>query len=79
MYPGVCFSPEKHALFNDISKDNNNAGIETKRFRSSETNEYVIVNDFSSVKKTELDFERRILRENHLQVNRSSMNVRFMT
>ena len=63
MYPGVCFSPEKHALFNDISKDNNNAGIETKRFRSSETNEYVIINDFSSVKKTELDFESKILRE----------------
>ena len=28
MYQGVCFSPEKHALFNDISKGDNNTGIE---------------------------------------------------
>ena len=40
MYRGVCFSPEKHALFNDISKDDNNTGIEIKRFRSSENNEH---------------------------------------
>ena len=52
MYRGVCFSPEKHALFNDISKDDNNTGIEIKRFRSSENNEDIIINDFSSVKKT---------------------------
>ena len=37
MYRGVCFSPEKHALFNYISKDDNNTGIEIKRFQSSET------------------------------------------
>ena len=52
MYRGVCFSPEKHALFNDISKDDNNTGIESKRFQSSVSNEDIIVNDFSSVKKT---------------------------
>ena len=52
MYRGVCFSPEKHALFNDISKDDNNTGIKIKRFRSSENNEDIIINDFSSVKKT---------------------------
>ena len=32
MFRGVCFSPEKHALFNDISKDGNNTGMEIKRF-----------------------------------------------
>ena len=32
MYWGVCFSSEKHALFNDISKDNNNIGIEINSF-----------------------------------------------
>ena len=41
------FSPEKHALFNDISKDDSNTGIEIKRFQSSENNEDIIVNDFS--------------------------------
>ena len=55
---GVCFSPEKHALFNDISKDDNNTGIEIKQFGSSESNEDIIVNDFSSVKK-QLNFERK--------------------
>ena len=32
IYRGVCFSPEKHAFFNDISNDDNNIGIEIKRF-----------------------------------------------
>ena len=32
MYWGVCFSSEKHALFDDISKDNNNIGIEINSF-----------------------------------------------
>ena len=59
MYRGVCFSPEKHPLFNDISKDDNNTRIEIKRIRSSENNEDIIVNDFSSVKKKELNFERK--------------------
>ena len=59
MYRGVWFSAEKHALFNDISKDENNTGMETKQFRSTENNENLIVNDFSSDKKTEPDFERK--------------------
>ena len=58
MYRGVCFSPEKHALFNDISKDDNNTRIEIKRFRSSENNEDIIVNDFSSVKKNRTKFQK---------------------
>ena len=32
MYWGVYFSPEKDTLFNDISKDDKNTGIEIKRF-----------------------------------------------
>ena len=59
MYRGVWFSAGKHALFNDISKDENNTGMEIKRFRSSENNENIIVNDFSSDKKTEPNFERK--------------------
>ena len=60
MYQVFVFPPEKHALFNDISKDDNNTWIEIKRFRSSENNEEdIIINDFSSVKKTELNFERK--------------------
>ena len=62
MYRGVCFSPEKHALFNNISKDDNNTGIESKRFRSSESNEDIIINDFSSVKKT-IKFRKEIFSE----------------
>ena len=59
MYQGVCFSVEKHALFNDVSKDVNSTGIKLKRFRSSENNEDITNNDFSSVKKTEVNFERK--------------------
>ena len=59
MYQGVCFSPEKHVLFNNISKDDNNTGIKIKRFQSSENNEDIIVNDFSSARKTEVNFERK--------------------
>ena len=59
IYQGVCFSPEIYAFFNDISKDDNNTGVEIKRFRSSKNNEDKIVNDFSSVKKTQVNFERK--------------------
>ena len=58
---GICFSPEKHWLFNDIINDSSHSGIEIKRFRYSDNNNEITVNDFSSVKKTELDFERKTL------------------
>ena len=32
-----------------------------KRFRSSDNNNDIIINDFSSVKKTEFNFERKTL------------------
>ena len=43
-------------MFNDISKEDNNTGIEIKRFKSSENNGDIIVKDF---KKTEVNFERK--------------------
>ena len=51
MYWGACLSPAKHVLFNDIYKGDSNTGIEIKEFRSSENNEHINVDDFSSVKK----------------------------
>ena len=57
LYWSVCYSAEKHRLF--IS-DRTHSGIEIKRFRFS-YNIDIIVNDFSSVKKTELNFERKSL------------------
>ena len=36
-------SPKKHALFNNIYKDDNNTGIENKRCQSSENSENIIV------------------------------------
>ena len=56
----VCFSREKHRLFNDIN-DSSHFGIEIKRFHSSDYSNDIIVNDFSSVKKTELNLERKTL------------------
>ena len=61
LHRGVCFSPEKHRLLNDIRNDSSHSGLEMKRFRSSDNNNEIIVNDFSSVKKTELNFERKTL------------------
>ena len=61
LHRGVCFSPEKHRLFNDIINDSSHSGIEIKLFRSSDNNNDIIVNDFSSVKKTELNFGRKTL------------------
>ena len=47
-----CFSPEKHRLlFSDITKDSASSGTEIKRFRSN-NNKNVIVNDFTSIKKS---------------------------
>ena len=57
----VCFSLEKHRLLIDIDKDSANSGIEFKRFRSRDNKNDIIVNDFTSVKKTEVNFERKIL------------------
>ena len=59
-YWGVCYSAEKHRLFSDIISDMSHSGIEIKRFRFS-YNIDIIVNDFSSVKKSELNFERKSL------------------
>ena len=58
IYQGVCFSPEKHASFNDMKNDNN-TGIEVKRFRSSQNNEDIVVNTFISFNKAEVNFERK--------------------
>ena len=61
LHRGVCFSPEKYRLFNNIINDSSHSGIEIKSFRSNDNNNDIIVNDFSSVKKTELNFERKTL------------------
>ena len=51
-YNVFCFSPEKHRLlFSDITKDSASSGAEIKRFRSN-NNKNVIVNDFTSIKKS---------------------------
>ena len=61
IYRGVYFSPAKHRLFKDITNDSSHSGIEINRFRSSDNNSDIIVNEFSSVKKTKLNFERKTL------------------
>ena len=47
-YTGVCFFPEKQRLFSDIVQDSDNSGIEIKRFRTSDNNNNIIFNDFTS-------------------------------
>ena len=59
LHQSVCFSPEKHRLFNDIINDSSHSGIEIKR--SGDNDNDIIVNNFSSVRKTELNFERKTL------------------
>ena len=59
MHCGICFSAEKHNLFSEIANDNTSNGIEIKRFRNSDINEDIIVNDFTSVNRTEVNFERK--------------------
>ena len=60
LYWGVCYSAEKHRLFSDIISDTSHSGIEIKCFCFS-YNIDIIVNDFSSVEKSELNFERKSL------------------
>ena len=59
LHQGVCSSPEKHQLFNDIINDSSRSGIEIKRFRSGDNNNDIIVHDFSSANEIELNFERK--------------------
>ena len=59
MYHGVCFSTEKYNLFSEISNDNTTNGIEIRRFRSSDSNDDIIANDFTSVKRIEVNFKRK--------------------
>ena len=54
---GVCFS-KKYNFFSEIANDNTSNGIEIRRFRSSDINDDIIVNDFTSVKRNEVNFER---------------------
>ena len=61
LHRGVCFSPEKHRLFNGTKNYSPHSDIEIKRFRSSDNSKDIIINEFSSVKKTELNFERKTL------------------
>ena len=56
---GGCFSAEKYNLFSEIANDNTSNGIEVRRFRSSDINDDIIVNDFTSVKRTEVNFEKK--------------------
>ena len=59
LHQGVCSSPEKHQLFNDIINDSSHSGIEIKCFCSGDNNNDIIVNDFSSANEIELNFERK--------------------
>ena len=61
LHRGVCFSPEKRRLFNDIIRDSSSSGFEITNFRSSKDNNNIIANNHSSIKKTELSFERKTL------------------
>ena len=65
----MCFSREKHQLFTDIDKDSANFGIEFKRFRSRDNKNDITVNDFTSVKKTEVNFERKALQANNFWID----------
>ena len=56
-YVGVFVSPQRSTGCSMTS----HSGIEIKHFRSSDNNNDIIVNDFSSVKKTEFNFERKTL------------------
>ena len=57
----ICFSQEKHRLFNGTISDSSHSNFEIEHCRSSDDSNDVIVNDFSSVTKTELNFERKTL------------------
>ena len=59
MYHGFCFSAKKYNLFNKIQNDNTSNGVEIKRFRSSDINDDIIVNDFICVKRTEVNLKER--------------------
>ena len=59
MYGGVCFSVEKHNLFSEIANDNTSNAVEIKHFRKSDNHGDIIVNDFTSIKRTEVNFERK--------------------
>ena len=48
-------------MFSDITNGSFHSGIEIKSFFFSSDNNNNIVNDFPSVKKTELNFERKTL------------------
>ena len=65
----MCFFLEKHRLSIDIDKDSANSGIEFKRFCSRDNKNDIIVNDFTSVTKTEVNFERKTLQANNFWTN----------
>ena len=64
----MCFFLEKHRLSIDIDKDSANSGIEFKRFCSRNNKNDIIVNDFTSVTKTEVNFERKTLQANIFKI-----------
>ena len=69
----VCYSPEKHQLFKNISQERaQNIGAETKRYRGDKN---LTVNDYSSVKKRNLDFEERKVELCYLNIS-TIMNER---
>ena len=50
----VCFSPEKHRLLSSIC--DSKGACEIKRFSKSGSNDDIIVNYYSAIKRTKLDF-----------------------
>ena len=59
IHRGVCFSPNKYRQSEQNANDTSNNGIDIKSFKYGDNNSDIIVNDFSSVKGTELNFKHK--------------------
>lgn len=53
----ICFSPEKHKLISHMA--NTKSACEIKKFTENGSDE-LLIGDYSSVKKTKLDFEMKV-------------------
>ena len=65
----VCFSPEKHRLFKEISnKSTQKCGAEIKRFMLQDDSSDLMITDYTAVKKRKLDFEPRTLQLQYIDI-----------
>ena len=55
---GVCFSPQKHKILDEISKSQHDQGCIIKKVKLNEENTDFVLTDFTTITKSKLAYDK---------------------